>query len=212
MNDELELKYAVRMFKHLNGGRFICSNSCSDEERLWFEILDQDWEHYRDAWKKTTGLVLSRGDQYFFFRRSFNGDNLSRKNLEDMYNEIIMVINLVYYLDLSFDVGNNISLTWFLSAIDGSTDAQRICRDLTKKGERKEQVLDLIKKLKSMGIIDIYVDTEKNEERYVVQSAFRYYLSFIERIRALNPDEEEALSSGDETPGLFDEEAETELA
>lgn len=210
MNDDFELKYAANMFRHLNSGRFVCSNSCSEEERIWFELLDREWERYREAWKKTTGLVLSRGDQYFFFRRSFNADNLSRKDLEEMYNEAALVVDLIYSLDQSFDVGNNISLTWVLSALDGNTDAQKKCRDITKFTERNDQAVALIKKLKKMGIIDIYMDTDKNEERYVVQSAFRYYLSFIERIQALDPDEEEAVSSGDDTPGLFDKETITE--
>lgn len=209
--EELNLRHAANMFRHLNGGNFICSNSCRDEERIWYDILEENWEEYRDAWRKTTGLVLSRGDQYFYFRRSFDGDNSSLKKLDEFYKKAVKIVNLIHYIDQSFDVGNNVSLTWLLSGLDGSTEAQKLCRDLTMKTERMEQAQELIKMLsassntKGLGILGYYFDPEKNEDRYVVQSAYRYYLSFIERILALNPEEEENIVEAKPMPGLFDE-------
>ena len=59
--DTSNLKYAPQMFRHLNGGHFICASSTDSDQRNWYEALEAGWEDYARVWLATTGMDLARG-------------------------------------------------------------------------------------------------------------------------------------------------------
>lgn len=199
------LRFAAGMFRHLNGGDFICRSAVSEEQRRWYDVLKDNWEDYRELWKNATGQVLVRGDEYFYFMRSFNGDRLSLNDLRDRYMSYCQVIAILFELDQSIEVGRKLTRSWLLSVLDLSVNAQNLCKVRFKSNDKNEWITELLKTLVGMQIVAEVFDPANNEMSYPVLEPLRYYLDFIEKIQSLTGDDYEGDDLEDEAPSLFDE-------
>ncbi len=192
------LRYAPKMFRFLNGGHFICASSTSEEQKLWYEALDGGWEEYRDAWLATTGLELSRGDGYYYFRRNFLPDGKGVDKMASDYKEFCTVLDLVYQIDPSFDIGRTVTKSWALSGLDRSPAAQELCKTLFNTQTKDEWADSIIDRLLKMEIVDMYLDDTLNEYRYPVKESFDYYRTFIDTIRFVSVEDEKSIQGDDE--------------
>lgn len=203
--DTLNLKYAPQMFRHLNGGHFICASSTDSDQRNWYEALEAGWEDYAQAWLASTGMELARGDGYYYFRKKVTGDRKTFETMASDYKEYIMIMNLLFQLDQSFGVGHVITRSWLLSRFEMCPPAKETCKTLFKSSTTDEWVSELIKVLEEkMEIVGSYIDDERNEMRYPVTEAFDYYRTFIESIQFTSKEDEDAVNKTPET-NLFDE-------
>lgn len=203
--DITNLKYAAQMFRHLNGGHFICATSMDDEKRKWYEALEAGWEDYAKAWLTTTGMDLARGDGYYYFRKRISGDRKSFEAMASDYKEYLSILNLLFQLDQSFGVGHLITRTWILSRLDMYPPAKETCRNLFNSNTTDEWSTALLEILeKKMEIVCSYLDNERNEVRYLVTQAFDYYRTFVESIQFISKEDEQAIEKTPES-SLFDE-------
>lgn len=191
------LRYAPKMFRHLNGGHFICASSTSEEQKLWYEALEAGWEDYRAAWLATTGLDLSRGDGYYYFRRGFIPDGKAVEKMAGDYKEYCLVLDLLFQMDPAFDIGRMVTKSWALSGLDRSPSAQELCKGLFNKDTKDEWADAIIDKLLRMEIVDMYLDDTLNEYRYPVKESFDYYRSFVDSIRFVSVEDEKSLEGDD---------------
>jgi len=204
------LKYAPQMFRHLNGGHFICASARSDEQKKWYEALEAGREAYEEAWKATTGFELAHGDGYYYFRRGVNGDRRSFEKIASDYKQYCIIVDLLYTLDQSFQVGKTITKSWALNSLDANPAAQEMCKRIYSGTTRNEWADALLKQLEDLEIVDRYMSEEQYELYYPVTEAFDYYRTFIETIKFISPEEEESVNNLDEeVPNLFDTQEET---
>lgn len=203
--DTGNLKYAPQMFRHLNGGHFICASSTDGEQRNWYEALEAGWEDYAALWLATTGMDLARGDGYYYFRKKINGDRKSFEDLAKDYKKYLAIMNLLFQLDQSIGVGHVITRKWILSRFELSPPAKETCKNLFAGNNTDEWTAELLKILKEeMEIVSCYLDNEYNEMRYPVTEAFEYYRTFIESIQFVSKEDEDAIEKAPEST-LFDE-------
>ena len=203
--DTSNLKYAPQMFRHLNGGHFICASSTDGDQRNWYEALEAGWEDYAMVWLATTGMDLARGDGYYYFRKRVSGDRKTFEVMASDYKEYLSIMNLLFQLDQSFGVGHLISRTWILSRLDMCPPAKETCRSIFKSNTTDEWATELLEILeKKMEIVCSYVDDERSEVRYLVTQAFDYYRTFIESIQFVSKEDEDAIEKTPES-SLFDE-------
>ena len=203
--DTSNLKYAAQMFRHLNGGHFICASATDSDQHNWYEALEAGWEEYAKAWLATTGMDLARGDGYYYFRKKVSGDRKTFETMASDYKEYLSVMNLLFQLDQSFCVGQVISRAWVLSRLDLCPPAKETCRNLFKSNTTDEwasELLDILEK--KMEIVSSYLDNERSEVRYLVTEAFEYYRTFIESIQFVSKEDEDAIAKTPES-SLFDE-------
>lgn len=198
------LRFAAGMFRHLNGGNFICRSAVSEDQRRWYDVLKDNWEDYRELWKNATGQVLVRGNEYFYFMRSFNGDRLSLNDLRDRYVSYCQVIAILFELDQSLEVGRKLTRSWLLSVLDLSVKAQDLCKVKFKSNDKNEWITELLKTLVGMQIVAEVFDPVNNEMTYPVLEPLRYYLDFIEKIQSLTGDDYEEGDDPDDGSTLFD--------
>lgn len=203
--DTGNLKYAPQMFRHLNGGHFICASSTDGEQRNWYEALEAGWEDYAALWLATTGMDLARGDGYYYFRKKINGDRKSFEDLAKDYKKYLAIMNLLFQLDQSIGVGHVITRKWILSRFELRPPAKETCKNLFAGNNTDEWTAELLKILKEeMEIVSCYLDNEYNEMRYPVTEAFEYYRTFIESIQFVSKEDEDAIEKAPEST-LFDE-------
>ncbi len=203
--DIVNLKYAPQMFRHLNGGHFICASSTDTDQRNWYDALEAGWEEYQRAWLATTGMDLARGDGYYYFRKRITGDRKTFENLASDYKEYLGIMNLLFQLDQSIGVGTVITRTGLLSRLEMCPPAKETCKAIFKSITTDEWVSELLEILeKKMEIVSCYLDDERNEMRYPVTEAFDYYRTFIESIQFVSKEDEDAIEKTPETT-LFDE-------
>ena len=203
--DTSNLKYAPQMFRHLNGGHFICASSTDSDQRNWYEALEAGWEDYARVWLATTGMDLARGDGYYYFRKRVSGDRKTFEVMASDYKEYLSIMNLLFQLDQSFGVGHLISRTWILSRLDMCPPAKETCRSIFKSNTTDEWATELLEILeKKMEIVSSYIDDERSEVRYLVTQAFDYYRTFIESIQFVSKEDEDAIEKTPES-SLFDE-------
>ena len=203
--DTGNLKYAPQMFRHLNGGHFICASSTDGEQRNWYEALEAGWEDYAALWLATTGMDLARGDGYYYFRKKINGDRKSFEDLAKDYKKYLAIMNLLFQLDQSIGVGHVITRKWILSRFELCPPAKETCKNLFAGNNTDEWTAELLKILKEeMEIVSCYLDNEYNEMHYPVTEAFEYYRTFIESIQFVSKEDEDAIEKAPEST-LFDE-------
>lgn len=190
---ENSLRYAPQMFRHLNGGKFICASSRSEEQRKWYESLSTAPKEYARLWKMATGFELARGDGFFFFKKPFVESTMSENELADLYKRYAIVLDLLYTMDEGLDVGRILTKNWAISSFDMSLKAQEDCKVILSGVTKDEWAMSLFKMLKEMGVVEEYVNTERNETCYPLLESFDYYRFFVEGIRSVNPDEEAAI-------------------
>lgn len=203
--DTGNLKYAPQMFRHLNGGHFICASSTDGEQRNWFEALEAGWEDYAASWLATTGMDLARGDGYYYFRKKITGDRKSFEDLAKDYKKYLAIMNLLFQLDQSIGVGHVITRKWILARFDLCPPAKETCKNLFAGNNTDEWATELLKILKDeMEIVSSYLDNEYNEMRYPVTEAFEYYRTFIESIQFVSKEDEDAIEKAPEST-LFED-------
>ena len=195
---ENSLKYAPQMFRHLNGGKFICASSRSEEQRKWYESLNVAPKEYARLWKTASGFDLARGDGFFFFKKPYPESAASESELADLYKRYCLVLDLLYTMDEGLDVGRILTKNWAISAFDMSPKAQEDCKLILTGVTKDEWAVSLFKMLKEMGIVEEYVNMEINEICYPILESFDYYRFFVEGIRSVNPDEEAAIKEEEE--------------
>lgn len=203
--DTVNLKYAPQMFRHLNGGHFICASSTDGEQRSWYEALEAGWEDYKASWLATTGMDLARGDGYYYFRKKITGDRKSFEDLAKDYKKYLAIMNLLFQLDQSIGVGHVITRKWILSRFELCPPAKETCKNLFAGNNTDDWAAELLKILKDeMEIVSSYLDNEYNEMRYPVTEAFEYYRTFIESIQFVSKEDEDAIEKTPES-SLFDD-------
>lgn len=200
------LRFAPQMFRYLNGGHFICASARNEDQKKWFDALEAGWEDYAEAWRKTTGFELARGDGYYYFRKKITGDNRSFEKVAADYRDYCTMVDLLYRLDQSFCVGKVVTKSWALQCLEANPAAQETSRALFKGTTKNDWADELIEQLRKYEIVDSFMNEEQYEIYYPVTEAFDYYRTFIETIQFSSKEVEKSVEvSPDEPPSLFEE-------
>jgi protein-disulfide isomerase-like protein with CxxC motif len=165
----------------LKRGQFICANSPDEDERKWYDYLDQDevFEALYDYFDKIR-YRLNKGDGYFYFSRPETNAELERK-IEKAYQWIDLLDFFKTY-DTAFDTGFRFTPAEIHNQLKNNADLKSKLIDLSKGKSGKnrlELIRDIIKRLQNEGFVAL---ENEDDETYKVLTSFRYLTDLIEQI------------------------------
>lgn len=178
----------INIFELLSKGRFLCSNSCDDEQRRLYNIIEEDFETF-EAYFEPLGYTLERGEEYFYFSRKEAKADLEKK-IEQAYKWIDIVDFFKAY-NSSFGVGFRLTPSEIMTQVKVDANLRDKLDQLKKslaEGTVKEKIQRLIEEMVKHGFMQLESDLM---ETYKVLSAYAYIESLILSIHITEEPEDE---------------------
>jgi len=169
-------KQTAAIFEKLSKGQFICSNASNDDERRWYNVIDEFYEDLY-AYFMAINFSLERGNEFFYFTRTEARADLERK-IEAAYRWID-IVDFFKTFDQAFSAGYRFTPSQVLVRINVDATLKNKMEGLkkyTKEDTYKdslEKVIDLLRK-------DNFTELENDiSNTYKVLTSFAYLEELI---------------------------------
>lgn len=167
------MKYTEEIFNILSSGKFITDNSVTPEIRIYYDLVEEDFEAYRNYYEGI-GFILEGGDGYYCFSRRDRKVEVERK-LERMLRWIDY-LDFFKTCDASFSSGTIFTPSDILVKISADIELQSKARRLFDEKKTNREVVDrLISELETFGFAELESEIDST---YKVTSAY----NFLERV------------------------------
>jgi hypothetical protein len=158
------------IFDYLRNGHFINDNSNREDERIWFDYLDnpRNFEKVK-AYFEQLNLILEKGNGYFYFSKQGNIQTIQSK-IETAY-KWIDIFDFFRTYDPIFDSGTTFELAKIKVACSEKVLLQE---KLNRIEKRKMTDLEKIKQLADELVNADFAVLQPDGEQYKVLSSINY--------------------------------------
>lgn len=181
------MRYTKEIFDILSRGGFISQNSVSQQRSHLYDIIEDDFEDYREYYEGI-GFLLEGGNGYYYFSRTESKvemtDKIQRLALWIDRLDFLKTYNATFGSGFMFTKSN--IMEQFSSDIELKEKARQLYPDLKTLEEKVEQ---LIKDLDRQGFIELENELDGT---YKVASAFHYIEELMDCLTIIETEEEQA--------------------
>ena len=169
-------KQTAAIFEKLSKGQFICSNAGNDDERRWYNVID---EFYDDLYEYFLAInfKLERGNEFFYFTRNEAKADLERK-IEAAY-KWIDIIDFFKTFESTFGAGYRFTPSDLLVRVNVDATLKNKLESL-KKYTKEDTYMNSILKIIDILRRDNFVELENEiTNMYKVLTSFAYLEELI---------------------------------
>lgn len=178
------MKYVQQVFERLSRGKFISSDSVSEETRNIFIDMENCREEYADYFAKI-GYILEEGNGYFYFSRKESKTSLADKL--ERFGHWIDIIDFLKAWDQSLGPGFTFLQADLQVRIDSDIELRDKAKSLYENKSRHDDICNrLVDELLNQGFIELIDDASR---RFQVTAAYRYLEDIVELISFNEEDE-----------------------
>jgi hypothetical protein len=167
-------KKTALIFEILSKGQFICSNSCEEEIRKLYNIID-DEENFEFLYNYFLHIdfILEKGNEYFYFSRKETKADLERK-IEQAF-KWIDILDFFKTYDSTFSAGYRFTPSDILVKTKVDAELKTKLEILKKYSGGKENHAEIVEKILDSLEKDKFVEMENvNLHQYKVLTSFHY--------------------------------------
>ncbi len=169
-------KQTAHIFEKLSKGQFICSNASNDEERRWYNVIEEYYEDLTDYFK-AINFSLEKGNEYFYFTRTEARADLERK-IEAAYRWID-ILDFFKTFETTFGAGYRFTPSDILVRVNVDATLKNKLENL-KKYSKEDTYKSSIEKIIDMLRKDNFIEKENEiNDTYKVLTSFAYLEELI---------------------------------
>ncbi len=169
-------KQTAAIFEKLSKGQFICSNAGNDDERRWYNVIE---EFYDDLFEYFAAInfTLEKGNEYFYFTRNEAKADLERK-IEAAYRWID-ILDFFKTFETTFGTGFRFTPSDLLVKINVDATLKNKLESL-KKYTKEDTYMAGIQKIIDLLRRDNFIELENEiNNTYKVLTSFAYLEELI---------------------------------
>lgn len=178
------MRYTKEIFDILSKGGFISQNSISQQRSHLYDVIEDNFNDYREYFNGI-GFLLEGGNGYYYFSRTEN-----RMELTDKVHRLALWIDRVDFLKTfnnTFASGFTFSKSNILEKFSSDIELKEKVRNLyTDVKTNDEKIEKLIGDLERMGFVELENELDGT---YKVNAAFHYIEEMIDCLTIIETEE-----------------------